>query len=502
MDLLDSLSSMSGAELVEKHRNLTEGRFNPNEYFESVNIGLLKHPKNRRPFSISVEDLFFGDSGKGAVIAKINRRMKRLSGSVFSLRYNGGSNAGHETKIDGIEVATHQLPTGVLEEGVMGIMLRGQVIHPQDLVTEIKVVEKAFGKVPGKLKIDDNTPLALDTHRAKEAVDKCFFEGTNGATGSGIADAYADFYKRQDLTIFDLMSEDWEEVFLKHYRYYQRQLTGFDVELSEVRIPVLTPDGTRNTRRVGTEVEFIERLAENRNHLRKFVHPRLDRLLQEIWRNPQNAVTLEGAQGTGLDPWHGVRPDITASRPMSSNIIDATYGVVQPDAIALRAAVMKTTYMSSVGTRVLPTTLSEEDRSWIQHDFNEVGKSTGRKRGIYEVSMPMADYFKKVAGFDFLIPTHLDASKPDIPVRVITHYTDPGGKERPYSPYQRHLNKLTPYAVEFPGWDGNAVKKVRDFHQLPEETLRYLAFISCVAPIVMVTHGPDINEYLSLVQRF
>src|SRR3990172_4312767 len=85
--------------------------------------------------SESVEDAFFGDSGKGAVVAKINR-LYTGNGPVFSLRYNGGGNAGHEAIIDGKKLVTNQLPMGVVEESATAAISRGMVVHPEDLLTE------------------------------------------------------------------------------------------------------------------------------------------------------------------------------------------------------------------------------------------------------------------------------------------------------------------------------------------------------------------------------
>jgi adenylosuccinate synthase len=187
---------------------------------------------NERPNSISVEDVFFGDSGKGSVVAKFNHLLSR-KWDVVSLRYNGGANAGHETLLYGKSIVTHQLPMGVIQEGVTAIISRGMLIHPEDLVTEIADVETTLGsKLPGKLVIDERVPLGLDTHRALETALNRQSDGGKGSTGRGISPGYASVYERVAVTAKDLFSDNWKEVFRTHYALYAKLVAGLTPYLS------------------------------------------------------------------------------------------------------------------------------------------------------------------------------------------------------------------------------------------------------------------------------
>ena len=243
---------------------------------------------------------------------------------------------------------------------------------------------------------------------------------------------------------------------------------------------------------------FLARLAEARGRLRPYATSQAYDILQNAWDDPALPITLEGAQGPGIDPFHGVYPDVTASRPTSRNINDATYNAIEPERIYYRTAVCKATYMSSVGIRVLPTIKDAETEDWIQSAFDEVGRSTGRLRDIYPISIPIGAYLRKAAGYRFLIATHLDASKENLPVKVITRYTDKtSGEEAPYLPFQDHLDQLAAHAVQLPGWDGEAVKKAAEFTKLPRAARAYLAFLSkTIAPVILATHGPGLEDYL------
>lgn len=459
-----------------------------------------------RPKSASIEDAFFGDSGKGSVVAKFNHKLARREkeGKLYSLRWNGGANAGHESVFEGKRIVTHQLPMGVVQEGATAIITRGMVLHPEDLLTEINQIEQNLGgALPGTLVIDERTPLSLDTHRALEAALNTHTSGGRGSTGRGIAPGYASVYERIAVTVKDLMDEKWEETLRQHYRLYRMLTRGLDSELENALVASLS-EGQTGKRKVGSEAEFIDRLQESRRELRKYVSSNVFYLLEEAWKDKDFApFTFEGAQGAGLDPYHGVYPDVTASRPMSGHISDATYGVVLPEEIALRLAVMKTTYVSSVGSRRLPSEEDEARRRWIQKTFDEKGRSTGRLRDIYEVSIPIACYLRRAAGYKFLAATHLDASQEERPIRVITHYTDKKtGEERPYFPYQDYLDQLQPHFVEFPGWNGEEVKKARFPEDLPPSARLYLSFLSrTIAPVALATTGPELGSYISWIPR-
>lgn len=446
-----------------------------------------------RPNSVSIEDGFYGDSGKGSVVDKWNSFFLSQKDRLYSLRYNGGANAGHETYVSGKPIVTHQLPMGVISEGAIAIISRGMCIHPEDLLTEVRKVSHNFGgNLPGKLLIDDKALLALDTHRALEKTYNSYTEGGRGSTGRGIAMAYSSLYERHPVFLEDLLSKKWEEKLRKHYQLYQRKISGFNADLDQISVYNMSD----KERPVGTEADFIDHLGETRNRLAVYARSDIQNLLTEVWNNPAIPFTIEGAQGIGLDIYHGVYPDVTASRPASRHILDATYTVILPEEIACRLAVIKTTYMSSVGQRKLPTVHDKSREEWIQKDFAETGRSTGRLRDIYPISIPIAQYYKRAAGYDYLAATHLDASQKNATIAVITHYTDQKGQESPYSPYQNKLDELIPHFVEFPGWDGEAIKQAKTLADIPEEAIKYLLFLSqTIAPVAMITYGPESDQY-------
>ncbi|MBP9026235.1 MAG: adenylosuccinate synthetase, partial [Phycisphaerae bacterium] len=76
--------------------------------------------------------LQWGDEGKGKVVDLLVEHFDVVA------RYAGGANAGHTVVIDSDRFALHQVPSGVLREGVMNIIASGAVIDPAALLGEIE----------------------------------------------------------------------------------------------------------------------------------------------------------------------------------------------------------------------------------------------------------------------------------------------------------------------------------------------------------------------------
>ena len=449
--------------------------------------------QSSRPNSISVEDAFFGDSGKGSVVVKCIGMFKKAQ-SAYSLRFNGGANAGHETLYNGKVITTHQLPIGLIFENTTSFITRGAVIHPQDLVAEMERTSHVLGGIPGKLIIDERTPLCLDTHRARELVMNQATTGGHGSTGRGIASAYESVYGRYAVTMKDLMAHNWKNILGSHYDLYAQFLKGFGSSLAQTRVK---PTLQKVTQPVGSKQVFLNNLSAVRNSLKPYTMPLYD-ILSKAWHDGTKPFVLEGAQGPGLDPYHGVYPDITASRPMIRNINDATYNIILPEDIRIRAAVMKTTYVSSVGTRVLPTTINRKFEKRIQEDFDEKGRTTGRLRDIYYVSIPTAQYLHRASGYNCLVASHLDASQVGEHIHITTTYVDKKtGKKSAYFPYQDALDTLSAQSKLFKGWDGEKIKAAKSFKDLPANCRILLNYYSKhIAPVWMATYGADIEEYV------
>lgn len=435
-----------------------------------------------RKNSVYIGDTAFGDSGKGIVTAEFNRLFAVRFGRVYSLRVNGGGNAGHDMEIDGVPFLVNQLPAAVGQENAVALITRGTVFNPRDAVLEIERTIKTFGgRMPGQLQIDDRTPLCLDTHRVLDTAA--------GSTGRGIGPAYADVYARKEVTVRDLLSKNWETSLGHHYDEKIRIIKAI------IRVPFLVKRLDNTQVPLGTKDEFLNRLAEDRARLRDYTNPDMRTTLQKVWADEDIPVTIEEAQGPGLDPFFGIRPDVTSSRPSVRYVHDGTHGVIFGEDIALRLGVTKTLYMSSVGSRRLPGQMPPEEAEYYHEAFDEFGKTTKRKRGIYYLPIPILQALRKFAGYDYLVTTHIDAARSDVPVKVISHFTTQTGEAADYGFYQDEIDKLTANYIELPGWNGEETKRAKTPKDLEENARNMLAFLSKnVAPVIMARNGKDLGN--------
>jgi adenylosuccinate synthase len=428
----------------------------------------------------------FGDEGKGRIVDELVNRYAR-EGSVVVYGSNGGANAGHTVEFhDGRRVALHQLPSGVFSENATVVLGKGKVIHPGDLAEEIRQVrEVSQGKIKAEILIDDLATLSLDTHRADEAVDKQWYDGGRGATGRGISPAYADILLRHPLQVRDLISFD-EEKIRRHYCYYEAKLAGLNARLSEMEVPTLEGGTTQ----VGSIEEFVRRLRVQRDALAPYCSHVVD-FVHDQWDNRDTAWVFEFSQAIGLDWRIGVYPDVTAS---DTTIRGVLYSAgIRPEEIRYRIGVIKATYMSSVGTRQLPTMMEGPLAEKIREDAHEYGATTRRPRGIAHLDLEALQYFAKMGDLNYLALTHMDICYPNTPVKVCVGYEKKlGGGRVQYEPDQVALNKVKPVYLEFNPWDGEAVRKATKPSELPKEAKEFLYFVSefMNLPIFMVTTGP------------
>jgi adenylosuccinate synthase len=379
----------------------------------------------------------YGDEGKGRIVDEFVTAYGK-KGPVIVYRDNGGANAGHTVELaNGRRVAFHQLPSGIFNKKAIIILGKGMVIHPGDLLEEIQSVKKITKTGMPTIMIDEMASTSLDTHRAYEAALKQWQNGGKGATGRGIAPAYADILLRHPVRMRDLVSKN-NSAMSAHYRLYKALLSGLGIDLSGMQVPTIK--GT--TIAVGSEKAFVERMISQGKKLKQYVEDILP-FVERTWKNTRYTYIFEKAQAVGLDWRWGVYPDVTASDTTFDGIHAATEGLIDPMDIQIRSGVIKATYISSVGARILPTVMEEELASRIREDAFEYGATTKRPRGIAYLDIPALSYFARVGKINRLVLTHMDIVYPDRSVKVCVGYTK-NGKPVGYRPDQTYLLTVKP----------------------------------------------------------
>jgi len=446
--------------------------------------------KGKRPNSVALCGGAFGDEGKGRVTDDLTARFLHELKKVVLYKDNGGSNAGHTVEFGDTKLALHQLGSGVFSKDCALISGKGMVIHPVDFVEEINQVKQATGgKMPAKLMIDEMACLCLDTHRAFEYAIKFSAKGYGSSTGRGISQAYADILHRNPLRMRDLVRSNWQELFKKHYLFYRKMTKGLGLDLKNIEVSRLG----KKSQKVGSVNKFLSNLETARKELKAFIVP-CDQYLKKTWAS-EIPIIFEKAQALGLDKNWSVYPDCTASDCTFEGIRHSTEGVVDPHDIAVKTAVIKATYSSSVGCRVLPSQMETKLAGIIREDADEYGATTGRPRDIHYLDIPLISYLMRVGQVEYLVPTHLDIVYKDQPIKVCVGYKK-NGKPVDYRPDQEYLMGVKPVFMELPSWDREALKNVKKPSDLPKEALQYLAFLSQAlnVKILMATTGPRRNQ--------
>ena len=101
----------------------------------------------------SVIGLQWGDEAKGKLVDLLTDRLQ----VDVVVRYQGGANAGHTVVVGDETFKLHQLPSGVLTDGVMNLITPGVVFNPRVVLKEID--DLAAGD-PGGGSVDDQRPRA------------------------------------------------------------------------------------------------------------------------------------------------------------------------------------------------------------------------------------------------------------------------------------------------------------------------------------------------------
>jgi adenylosuccinate synthase len=435
----------------------------------------------------------FGDEGKGRVIDEYAAQAAK-TGPVLVFRDNGGANAGHTVTLsDKKKIALHQLPSGVFSTNATVILANGMVIHPGDLVTELEQAA-ALSKELGKVVIDEMTVLALDTHRAFEAALKNWQSGSKGSTGRGISPAYADVLLRHPMRVRDLKPFNTEH-FTQHHELYDALISGLGGNLAQAQVPQLDAvTGKTKTITVGSVSTFLKRLQTQASQLEHYIAD-IQPELEKAWQDTKTSIFIEKSQGIGIDARWGVYPDVTASKTSFDSLTESTNNLFSWQEIKQRIAVIKATYMSSVGSRVLPTQMDEKLAQKIRDDAHEYGATTGRPRDIAYLDIPALRFYSQVGNITHHTLTHMDIAYPDQPIKVCIDYTI-AGKSVSYRPDQQFLNSVSPVYIELPSWDGTAIQDCKHPKNLPKAAKVFISFIEkeLGTKVNMITTGPQRHQ--------
>ncbi|MFH1279735.1 MAG: adenylosuccinate synthase [Candidatus Eisenbacteria bacterium] len=410
----------------------------------------------------------WGDEGKGKVIDV-------LAGEAsWTVRFQGGANAGHTIRIGGERYALHLLPSGAVRPGVRCALGWGMVIDPEKLTAEIEEIEGRGVPVRDRLLVSGRATLLLPHHIARDGLEEAGRGGEGlGTTKRGIGPAYEDRASRGALLLGDLIEPDGEERFRRAHERANRRI-------AEAGGDPLPWEGVEALWK-----SWREKLGPLVGDVSAAVNDALDR---------GEEVLFEGAQGTHLDLYAGTFPFVTSSSTLAGNACAGSG--VGPGRIERVFGVTKA-YTTRVGTGPFPTEQVGPEGERLRERGAEWGTTTGRPRRCGWLDLPLLRASVRWNGVTGIALTKLDVLSGLERIPVCVAY-ELGGKTMnlpPASPAA--LGRVRPVYEEWPGWK-EIPETVRDPSDLPEGVTDYVRRVArgTGAPVVLLSTGPERDRTL------
>lgn len=419
----------------------------------------------------------WGDEGKGKIVDLLTQDAQVV------VRYQGGHNAGHTLKINGVKTVLRLIPSGMLRPHVTCYIANGVVLSPQALLSEIKELEEKGINVRERLRISMACPLILPYHVALDKAREVHMgNAAIGTTGRGIGPAYEDKIARRALKVSDLF----------HPQRFATKLTT----LLDYHNFVLT----QYFKQPPVELQpILDEALIWAEELRSMVCD-VSACLHEHKEKGDN-ILFEGAQGVYLDIDHGTYPFVTSSNTCVGSVINgAGFGPMYLDYVL---GITKA-YTTRVGGGPFPTELHDETGKRIAERGQEFGAVTGRPRrcGWFDaVLLKRSIELNSITG---LCVTKLDVLDGLDVLRIAVAYKDSNGNTINRPPQSADdFAGLTPVYEEMPGWQENTAD-ITAMRDLPPAALAYLKRIEQLLgiPIDMLSTGPERDSTIILRDPF
>ena len=408
----------------------------------------------------------WGDEGKGKVTDLISGQFDAV------VRYQGGANAGHTVITDGKKFGLHQVPSGVMYDGVYPIIGNGCIVDPEILLGEMDLLEEQ-GVSCDLLKISGNAHIVMPYHKDLDgAHERRLGKNLIGTTKRGIGPCYQDKMARIGLRIQDMLDE---KIFRE--KLYYALIPTNDILSKVYGLPTYTVDQICET-----YLHYAERLKPYICESSLFIN--------EMLEDNKN-VLFEGAQATMLDIDHGTYPFVTSSNCTAGG---ATTGTGVGPTNMNRVLGIAKAYLTRVGSGPFPTELPEGNREGdllgeVGHEF---GVTTGRKRRCGWYDAVVVNYASRVNGLTDLAITKLDVLGCLDTIKVCTAYDCDGVVYKTVPEHQTLFHHAKPIYTEMPGWKCD-ISHCRTFEELPQEAKDYILFLEELSGVrvSIITVGPD-----------
>jgi len=402
----------------------------------------------------------WGDEGKGKIIDLLSHDMDHV------VRAQGGNNAGHTIIAQGHELKLHLIPSGILHPHAKCYLGAGTTIDPNTLIGEMQDLNELGISLFGRFFISPGAHLIMPYHLL---VDKLGSQERIGTTGRGIGPSYADRANRLGLRFADLIRPCFSDkvkelVSIKNEEF--KHLPGFTPLQAD---------------------EIIEEYQTHALYLKPFVYPYEANLIERDLAGDK--ILIEGAQGALLDLTWGTYPFVTSSSTVSAGVI-AGCGL-PPNRVQTITGVVKA-YCTRVGEGPFPTEVGRDDL-FLNHQLHrEFGTTTGRKRRIGWLDLPLLKYSTQMNGVTALALTKLDVLDDLDSLKVCTSY-EIDGQESHVPPFMTEdFAQVKPVYKELAGWK-IPTTETSSYKELPQAAKELIELIEnyTKVPVEIVSIGPD-----------
>ncbi|MGO2267669.1 adenylosuccinate synthase [Vagococcus salmoninarum] len=417
--------------------------------------------------SVVVVGTQWGDEGKGKITDFLSENAEVIA------RYQGGDNAGHTIKFDGVTYKLQLIPSGIFYKDKISVIGNGVVVNPKSIVREIKYLHDK-GVTTDNLRISDRTHVILPYHILLDTLQE-ESKGDNkiGTTNKGIGPAYMDKAARIGIRMADLLDK---EIFEERLRINLEEKNRVFTKMYDAE--ALNFD------------DIFEEYYEYGQQIKKYVTDTSVILNDAL--DAGKRVLFEGAQGVMLDIDQGTYPYVTSSNPVAGGV---TIGSgVGPSKIDKVVGVCKA-YTSRVGDGPFPTELFDETGDRIREIGREFGTVTGRPRRVGWFDTVVMRHSKRVSGITNLSLNSIDVLSGLKTVKICTAYELDGEKIYHYPASLKELARCKPIFEELPGWEED-ITSCKTLAELPENARNYVHRVSELVGVRVSTFsvGPDRNQ--------
>ena len=421
--------------------------------------------------AVAVVGSQWGDEGKGKITDFLSNEAE------YTVRSNGGNNAGHTIEINGQDFKMRLIPSGIFASDKGAVIGNGVVINPEVLFGELKDLEEK-GIDTSKLKISNRAHIIMPYHiKQDEYQEEAKGDQKIGTTKNGIGPAYMDKASRIGIRVCDLLEKD---TFAAKLRANLAQKN--DIFTKIYGKPALEFD------------DIFTKYYEYGQKMKKYVTD-TSVLVNDALDNDEK-VLFEGAQGIMLDIDEGTYPFVTSSNTISGGI--ASGMGVGANRLKTVIGVCKA-YTTRVGAGPFPTELLDETGNRIRETAHEYGTVTGRPRRVGWFDSVALRHAKRVSGINGLSLNLLDIFSGFDTIKIATAYELDGQKIDYYPASLKELDRCQPVYEELPAWKED-ITNAKTWSDLPENAQKFLNRVSELVgiPLVTVSVGPDREQTIVL----